>query len=129
MQMGVAAPRERDGASVSDGVSELKDLVPADLDDALLPPEGHRLLLEDALDLVVRAVVGLVTLEPFGNNVVEQISGVTIVNGPSLSIDLTTGGYGVDGQPVKTDDKPTPSMPYDRQDLPGTPSKRLSARP
>jgi len=52
---------------------------------------------------------------------------VTVVEGPSLSIDLTTGGYDFDRQRMKT--KPSPSMPYDRQDLPGAPSKRFSARP
>ena len=54
---------------------------------------------------------------------------VTIVNGPSLRIDLTTGGYDSGPGRPKTDDKPYPWGPYDRQDLPEAPSKRFSARP
>jgi hypothetical protein len=49
----------------------------------------------------------------------------TVVEGPSMSIDLTSGGY--DRQRMKN--QPSPSMPYDRQDLPGAPFKRFSARP
>jgi lipopolysaccharide export system protein LptA len=90
-------------------------------------PQGIRIIVEgdravagaDAAVLSMRAN----TLVLMGRALL--IHHATIVDGRSLSIDLTTGGYSVD----KTDDKPYPWGPYDRQDLPRAPSKRFSARP
>jgi len=80
----------------------------ADADAAVLSMRSHTLVL-----------IGRVLL----------IHRTTIVDGPSLSIDLTTGAYDLGPGRSKTDDRPYPWGPYDRQDLPRALSKRFSARP
>jgi lipopolysaccharide export system protein LptA len=94
-------------------------------------PRGVRIIVEDdrAVAGADAAVLSLRTNTLVLTGRVLLIHRVTIVDGPLLSIDLTTGGYDSGPGRSKTDDKPYPWGPYDRQDLPAAPSKRFSARP
>lgn len=94
-------------------------------------PQGIRVMVEDdrAVAGADAAVLSMRshTLVLIGR--VLLIHRTTIVDGPSLSIDLTTGAYDLGPGRSKTDDRPYPWGPYDRQDLPRALSKRFSARP
>jgi hypothetical protein len=74
--MGVETPGGCGGATVGDAVDELGDFAPGELGNATISPIRQRLLFQDALDFIVRAIVALVAFQPVGNDVAEQIRGV-----------------------------------------------------
>ena len=62
VQMRMATPGERNGATVGDRVDEFQDLAPADFGNADAPPGRQHLFVQDSLDLIVRAIAGLVAV-------------------------------------------------------------------
>ena len=75
MQMAMAAAGERDRASISDGVNQVQNWRLADLGNPQMPPCRQHLPVQDALDLIVGAVVGLIALQPICCHAGEIIGG------------------------------------------------------
>jgi hypothetical protein len=79
MKVSVATSSGCDGATVGDAIDELRDFAAGDFGNAAVSPLRQRLLFQDALDLIVRAIVTLVAFQPISSHVAEEIGGVADV--------------------------------------------------
>src|SRR5207302_2755900 len=65
MQVGLDAPSVGEGAAISEAIDEIEHVATRDAADQASIPLRFHVAIDDALHLVMRPVVHLVSLEPF----------------------------------------------------------------